>query len=228
MPAIILLIIFFVIINTAIKLSFWKPWQLMLTGLLFGVFVWVCYPYAITRSQTHIYEQLQNKTIRQDFVALLTVETFIYAAFCFTYLTNHFQAEKKISKARTLLNLFPGLLIFPALFYLFTLTVFNFSGVNFSKLALYFSLLIAVALPLLSLAIKRIFREEDFRIEMLFISGTLVVILGLISTFQENMVYKTTQQTDLTTFMWSLGGIVLLAILGLFSNRIYWKIKNRN
>lgn len=227
MPAIILLIVSFVIINTAIKISFWKLWQIAFIGVLFGVFVWVCYPFAITKSQIQIYEQLQDKTIRQNFVALLTVETFIYMAFCFTSLTHYYQPGEKISGIRFLLNDFPGLLIFPALFYLFTFVVFNFSGVDFSKLALYFSLLIAITLPLLSLGIKWMFKEDDFRIEMLFISGALVVVLGLISTFQDNMVYKTEQETNLINFVLTLGGILLIVVSGLFSNKVYWKIKNK-
>lgn len=225
MSAIIFFIIFFVLLNTGLKLSFWKWWQMLIMGILFGVFIWVIYPMGIAQSQTMVNMQLSDIESRKNFTALLTIEAFIYIYFCLAFLTQIFQ-PKRNNKQLKILNFFPGLLIFPVLYYLFTQVVFNFSGVEFSTLALHFALVVSIGIPLFSIGLKQLFPERDFRIELLLLSSLLVVVLSLISTHSGSIIYSSKEKTDLVQLFYSLGIILLFAIVGLLFNKIYWQIKN--
>lgn len=226
MSTIVLLVIFFVLFNTSLKLSFWKFWETSVFGLVMGTFIWVIYPFAISQSSVVINNHLFNNTIRENFTVLLTVETFIYFAFCFTFLS-HSTLENTGNKYHSLLRLFPGLLVFPVLFYLFLLVVFNNSGVNFSSLALYFSIAVTLFFPLSSIGFKYLIPENDFRIEIFFISGVLLIVLGLVSTFEGNLIYKIDMETHFTNFAFGIGIFILLAIFGFISHKISWQFKNK-
>jgi len=226
MSAIIFFIIFFVLLNTGLKLSFWKWWQMLIMGIFFGIFIWIIYPVAIAQSQTTVNLQLADTDNRKNFTVLLTIEAFIFIYFCLTYLKQLFQS-KPINKKLKFLNLFPGLLVFPVLYELFIQVVFNFSGVEFSKLALLSAIAISILIPLFSLGLKRLFPEKDFRIEILLLSSFLVVVLSLISTHSGSIIYKVEESTDFIQLFSSLGIILLFAIFGFLGNKLYWQLKNK-
>src|SRR5699024_3383301 len=127
MSVLLALVLLFIGINTLLKLSFWKLWQIILIAVTLGGFVFIIYPYAIVQSQTSISALLADTTIRKNIAVLLTLETLVFIGFSFTRFLQFF--APKSSLFRKFMHFYPGFLIFPAVFYGFTQVVFSFSGV---------------------------------------------------------------------------------------------------
>ncbi|MCD8164871.1 MAG: hypothetical protein LUE93_01280 [Bacteroides sp.] len=95
MELVIQILMLFILINTVLKLSFWKLWQVAIFSLLCGGFIiWAC-QYAILQSKTQLEDYLTNTKIMQDSAVLITAESAICFAFCFAALRNMFGRRKK-------------------------------------------------------------------------------------------------------------------------------------
>lgn len=223
MSSLILLILVFVLINTCLKLSFWKWWQTAIVGMVLGVFVLFMYPYAIEQSQTGLKMMLEDVEIRKDITVLLCIETLAYTGFCFIALTRLYQPKK--SRTDRLFRYYPGILIFPVIFYVFTQVIFSFPGANFRRLALISAPVITIGAPLCSLGFKKLLPDKEFRLELLVISGLLALVLGLISTYNGSIIYKSNQETDLPHFLFGMCILFGMAGLGYVINRLVWRFK---
>ncbi|MDR2556386.1 MAG: hypothetical protein LBC49_01585, partial [Bacteroidales bacterium] len=76
----------------------------------------------------------------------------------------------------------PGLLVFPVLFYLLTQAIYFFAGVDFTTISYLLALGAGVLLPLLSLLLKFLFPNKEFRLEVYLLISVFICIIGLIAT----------------------------------------------
>lgn len=60
-----------------------------------------------------------------------------------------------------ILHFYPGLLMFPMLFYILTQIIFNLSGIDFFGIAFSTAVLVGLGIPSLALALRRLIPEED-------------------------------------------------------------------
>ncbi|MDR1780098.1 MAG: hypothetical protein LBR50_05135 [Tannerella sp.] len=186
MQYIVSVLILFILIGNVLKLSFWRLWQATVFSCLCGLSVVVAQRWAVTRSKTQLDAFLADSAVMQNFAVLLTVEAIIAFSFCFTGV---FTEGKKSSPLQTAFHWYPGLLVFPALFYLQTQLIFSTPGVNFSLLSYSLATAVAIALPLLSRLIKNLCPEKELRLEVYFLVSLFVCILGLITSANKNIVY---------------------------------------
>ena len=93
MEIVIQILILFIIINSILKLSFWRWWQAMFrrysSHFVPGT------TYAITQSKTQLQDYFQNRRAMQDMAVLITVESAIGLGFCFAALMNGFGKRKR-------------------------------------------------------------------------------------------------------------------------------------
>ena len=87
---IINILIIFILINTILKLSFWKLWQTFIFAGIVMFFLWEMYFYAINQSQITIENMLNNSKILSDITVLLTIESMVCIGFCFLALRSFF------------------------------------------------------------------------------------------------------------------------------------------
>lgn len=226
MELIIQILILFILINCILKLSFWKPWQAALFGLLCAGFIVFSYPFAIQQSKTQLADYLNNPKILSDSAVLITIESAICFAFCFAALRELFgKKEKRWIKP---LYWYPSMLVFPVLFYILTQSVFTLSGVNFYTIAYLLAGIVIIAFPLLSYFFKKLYPEKELRLEIHFLVSLFVAILGLITTVNGNVTYAAAETPlNVKALALSLGLFAGFFIAGLFWNKIKWRIKQK-
>lgn len=216
----------FLVANTILKLSFWKPYLILLMGLILGGFVMYAYPYAVEESPVRLNENLNDPAILQNLSALITLEAIAYTGFCFLALQEMFHG--KGSRWYPVLKYYPGLLIFPVLYFLLVQAFFYFPGAEFMKVTIYVALTVIVIIPGLALLLRNFVKETDLRLEIHFLVSALVVVLGLISVNRGRIVYRSQAESmDWMALSRTLGLFLILAVFGYFLYRIRWVYRNR-
>lgn len=224
MEIIIQVLILFIIINSILKLSFWKWWQAVMFGVICAIFVVWAQQYAIVQSKTQLHDYLSNTRALQDMAVLITVESAICLAFCFAALMNMFGKKKK--RWVGLLYWYPSLLLFPVLFYILTQAIFNLSGTSFSTTAYTIAAITLVVIPATSYGIKLLLPEKDLRLEVHFLVSLFVAILGLLTTVNGNVTYAAVKEPlNIRAILYSIILFVVLFTIGYLWNKYKWKFK---
>lgn len=214
----------FIAINVVLKLSFWKFWHTALWGGVAFLFVYLATDFASEQSQVALDAMLNNPTVLSNITVLLTVETALCMAFCFSSLRTLFKGTQ--SKWNKILQWYPNLLLFPALFYLLTQSIFYFTGVSFAYIALGVGTVTFLCIVGGALGIKKLLPEKDLRLELHFLVSLLITLLGLISTANGQILYVPQSeplniQVLGTTFLF----FILLFTIGFVLSKLYWKFR---
>ncbi len=226
MEQIILILMLFIVINSAFKLSFWKWWQVGIFSLVAAAFAAGMYPYAILQSKTQIADYLQNTGALQDMAILVTLESALCFGFCITYLRGLY--GKKEPWWAKLLWWYPGVLIFPVLFYCLAELIFLFVGVPFTVTSYALAAAVLVLLPVLSWLMKYLVPEPDLRLEIHFLISLFICILGLLSTVNGRTVYAAVSQPVNWKAVWlSIAVFVILFAAGFAWNRMKFPLLQR-
>ena len=226
MEIIIQVLILFIVINSILKLSFWKWWQAALFGLVCAVFIIWVKQFAILQSKTQIHDYLQNREALQDMAVLITIESAICFGFCFAVLMNMF--GKKIKRWLLPLYWYPSLLLFPVLFFVLTQLIFSLSGTDFDFIAYSLAGITLVVLPAAAYGIKLLIPEKELRLEVHFLVSLFVCILGLLTTVNGNVTYAATEAPlNFKALGLSLGLFVLFFVVGYFWNKMKWRIRQK-
>ncbi|MFV0470473.1 MAG: hypothetical protein ACK5L7_00360 [Paludibacteraceae bacterium] len=219
------ILILFILIGTAIKLSFDKWWQSVIVSAVFALFVVLAYPYAIQQSKTQLAHYLGNTAIMQNIAVFVTFDSALMIVFAFMALRELF--GKKVKPwLMQILRWFPGFLVFPVLFYLLTQAVFSFSGVDFQTIAYLIAAAVIIVFPLLALGFKWLVPDDEMRYEIHFIVTLFVAIVGLLTTVNGNVTYAAVKQPlDWKALTFAAGIFILMFGSGYVLNKIKWKIK---
>ena len=226
MELIIQILMLFILINCILKLSFWKPWQTVIFGIVCALFIiWTC-QFAILQSKTQLSDYLRNTRVMQDSAVLITIESAIYFAFCFAALREMF--GKKTKKWVQPLYWYPGLLIFPVLFYLLTQIIFAMPGTDFNTISYLLGGGVLIGLPALSYLVKYLYPEKELRLEVHFLVSLFVCTIGLITTVNGNVTYAAVEEPlNIKALLLSLLLFVVTFSAGFIWNRIKWIIRQK-
>lgn len=216
MEQIILILMLFIVINSAFKLSFWKWWQAGIYSLLAALFTILACPYAILQSKTQIADYLQNTEALQNMAIIITLESAVCFSFCVTYLRGLF--GKKNPWWAMVLWWYPSLLLFPVLFYCLTELIFTFVGVPFSTVSYIMAVVVLAALPLLAKLVKYLIPESDLRLEVHFLVSLFICMLGLLTTVNGKTVYAAVDEP----INWNAVALSVVLFVGLFLIGFVW------
>ena len=149
MDTIVLILILLTAFNFLLKQTFWKPIAVGVTAAIAAVFVILVWPYAIEQSKTQIADWLSDNQLMLDTSVVLTLEIVLQMAFCLlaVHVANFSPVKRRMMWAYCVLYWFPGVLIFPVLFFGLTQAIFSFPGVSFKLIAWLFGLFIFVVIP---------------------------------------------------------------------------------
>jgi hypothetical protein len=224
MEYIIQILILFILIACLLKLSFWKFWQVALFGLLCAIFVIITCQLAVLQSKTQLVDFFENVKIRQDAAVLITIESALCIAFCFAELRTMFGIKKE-KRWKPLLYWYPGLLVFPVLFYLQTQLIFAMPGSPFTVLSHALAGAVCSVLPLLSFLLKRLCPEKELRLEIYFLVNLFVCLIGLITTVNGNTTYAAVKEPfNIKAILLSFGFFTVFFVAGILLNKIKYKI----
>lgn len=207
----------FVVLSCATKLSLWTWRQRFAFSTVLAAFVWWSERYAVLQSKTQLADLLQNTESLQNIAILITIETAVNGVFCLCY------------PRHTVLKYYPSLLIFPVMFYFLTQALFMAVGVDFTFTTVAVAVGTFLVLPLLTEGMKWLVRDAGGRVEILLLLSCLVCILGLASTVTNKMIYRANEApTD-----WRMVGLAvvifcILFLVGYLGSKLKWRFKRNN
>lgn len=222
METIIAVLMFFVTLNCAMKISLWDWKRRLAFSAVLAVFVWWSRRYAMLQSKTQIADLLQDITALQNMAVLVTIESAVNFAFC-AYRFGDAAENRKWW--RSVLEWYPSLLVFPVMFCVLTQAMFMAVGVDFAVTSAAVAIAAFVLLPLLAEGMKRLVPHTEGRVEAHLLLSCLVCVLGLISTVTGRMIY----QANNTPVDWQMASAAALAFVilffaGFFGSRLKWKL----
>ncbi len=223
MEQIILILMLFIAINCAFKLSLWKWWQTGIYGLITAVFTILAYPYAILQSKTQIADYLQNTEALQNMAVIITLESAVCFGFCVTYLRGLYGRKNPWWAA--LLWWYPSILFFPVVFYCLTESIFTFVGIPFTTTTYILAAATLVAVPGMAQLVRYLVPEKDLRLEIHFLVSLFVCILGLLTTVNGKTVYAAADEpVNWDAVILALSLFVGLFIIGFAWNRVKYPL----
>lgn len=237
MEILISVLMLFVALNCATKLSLWNWWQRFAFSALLAAFVVWSQRYAVLQSKTQLADLLQNVTALQNMAVIVTIESAINFAFCACWFGDAYekgegkgmerrgQFKTQNSKFKNLLKWYASLLVFPVAFYILTQTMFAATGVDFDVTSVSVAVAMLVLLPLLAEGIKWFITDNDERVELHALFSCFVCILGLTSTVTSKMVYRANESPiDWRMVAMSIVVFAVLFIAGYFGAKLKWKL----
>ncbi|MDR0938346.1 MAG: hypothetical protein LBN29_03165 [Mediterranea sp.] len=218
----------FVWINSLLKLSFWKLWQVCLFAALCAAFVVITCPWVTGLSKTQLAGWLATPAVMRDVAVWITLETTLCVAFCFAEL----RADGLLKRATwrmALARAYPGLLIFPVLLYSQARLIFAMPGTGFATLSYSLAAVVLVGLPLLSRLPAWIAPEKEFRLELHFLVSLFVCGIGLIATASGSVTYQPVHEpVNIRAIALSAALFAAFFVAGAAWNKIKWNIKKGN
>lgn len=216
MDTIVWILILLTAFNFLLKQTFWKPVAVAAAAGIAAVFVLLTWEYAIEQSKTQIADWLSDSQLMLDTSVVLTIELSLQMAFCLlsVHVANFSPVKRRMMWAYRVLYWFPGVLIFPVLFFGLTQTIFSFPGVSFELIAWVFALFVVVAIPWGRWLIKLLLPEPELRLELFFLTNALAAILGIIATVNGRTAVDGTTRVDWSALSGCIGLFVVGAIVG--------------
>lgn len=183
METLVLILFILSILLTGIQLGFMQKKRIVGMWLvLSGLFIFAMHNSAIEQSYDTFMRQLHNTALVTDFVVVLVIEAILGVLLAILMIRKHYgEPVKKIFQHAVYL---PGVIVFPALFYLMSIVYLNTTGFSFTGIAI----VLALAFPLVLLGIrflvKKLIPEFELRAELKFILHILQLLGGIILSIQ--------------------------------------------
>ncbi len=222
MDTIVWILIFITAFNFLLKQTFWRWKATSVASILLALFIVLTWGYAIEQSKTQIADWLANQALMLDTSVVLTVEVSLQMAFCLlsVHVTNMFPVRKRMRFAYRLLYWFPGVLVFPVLFFGLTQLIFTLPGVAFQTVAWGFAIAVLLLIPLGRWGLRQLLPETDLRLELLFLTNALVAILGIVATVNGQTAVKGVATVDWLALAGCIGIFIVGGILGLLRQQL--------
>ena len=227
MELVVQILMLFVALGTALRLTFERGWILpLLFGTLASVFVYLTYPYAIEQTKTGLAAYIADRSLREYAAIFISLDVALVVGYSFSRLSR--VRTKRGQIVTFLLRLYPGVLLFPVLFYLQSTLIFALPGVDFGVV----SLLLALATLLLVLGLVYLLRfllpEEELRLEVLFLVELFIFILGLIASVDET-IRTAPEKSPIQWQGLALTGFIALLcfVFGYFAPRIRRSLRSK-
>ena len=204
MELVVQILMLFVALGTALRLTFERGWIApLLFGAVASVFVYLTYPYAIEQTKTGLAGYIADRSLREYAAIFISLDVALVVGYSFSRLTKaHTQRGRVVS---FLLRLYPGVLLFPVLFYLQSTLIFALPGVDFGVVSL----------------LRFLLPEEELRLEVLFLVELFIFILGIIASVDET-IRTAPEQSPIQWRGLALTAVVALIcfVVGYFAPRI--------
>ena len=204
------LLLVFIFLNSVLKLSFWKWGAVAIFTIGVGAFLWNVLDFATEQSQVTLSSLVNDPKVLSDMAVLVTIESAVGMVFCFVSLRDFYQGRQ--SRWSHILKWFPGVLLFPTLFYGLTQTIFAFPGASFTHLAGWYGMGVIGIILLGSRALKSLLPEKELRLEVHLLMNVFVTLLGLTCTASGQIIYVPHSEP----LNWLLLGEIFLFFSGLF------------
>ena len=212
METLVMVIMLLIAVAFVIKLTYHGPIGLAVTCAVGALFVFMTWEYAALQSKTQIADWLADTGLMLDTSVVLTIDVAVQMVMC-VLMAKKVSGNLMSRRDKALLELtlwFPGILIFPVIFAMLVKMMFSFTGRDFSLIGWFCGAVVVVGLPLAVYCMKWLLRDDDDRLELMFLVNGLIAVLGIIATVNGRTAATGTNEVDLT----ALGGICAILALG--------------
>lgn len=212
METLVTVLMVLVAVDFSLKQTFNNRWYVLGISVVCAVFTALVWPWAIEQSKTQITDWLNDTQLMLDTSVVLTCEVALQMAFCLV--AAHVLTSDRLPKRTVwlyrILRWFPGVLIFVVLFSALTQLIFAMPGHSFQQVAIALAAAVLVLVPLLTYALRLALPEKDIRLELLFLTHALTIILGIVATVNGKTTVDAVGKVDLS----SLAAICLILAVG--------------
>lgn len=182
MEAVVLTILILGSLSFVLKLGFKSPWRWLGWAVAMGVAAGMAWPLAAGQSKTQIADFLQSPAMMADAAVLITMEVALMGLWCFLRASDSGRQTAGRRLTVRLLDLFPGVLVFIALFSLLTTLIFTLTGKEFAVVSWGMGAALLVLVPVLTWALRKLLPEEALRLELIFVVELIIGGLGVVAT----------------------------------------------
>lgn len=221
MEAVILVLMLVVIFMTWVKLTFLKAWQVAVVAVICALFIGLTWNFAIAQSRNEISAWLGNQQLMLDTSVVLTLEVIWQMAYCM--LSGKLIYDGKVSQRTVwvyrMLRFFPGILILPVLFYLQIQVMYFFSGIDFALISWSLAVLVLFTMIGGTYALRLLLPQKALRLELLFLSAALVLILGIVSTVNGSTNFKGSDPIEWRALLTFIATAILCGGIGYFRKK---------
>ncbi len=173
-----------VYLQFCLKQTFLKPWQWIVATSVCTLFTGLIWPWSIEQSRNQIAEWLADQPLMLDTSVVLSLEALWQMSFCLLAgrLMYDGQVKRRTVWLYRVLRFFPGILILAVLYSAQVSLIYMLPGTAFGTVAWSMAIAVAVLLPSISWLLRWLLPERDLRLEVLFLSSALLLILGIVAT----------------------------------------------
>ena len=118
-----------------------------------------------------------------------------------------------------MLRFFPGILILPVLFYLQIQVMYLFSGIDFSLISWILAVLVLLTMIGGTYALRLLLPQKALRLELLFLSSALVLILRIVSTVNGSTNFKGADPIEWRALLAFIAIAILCGGIGYLRNK---------
>ncbi|MCG8579304.1 MAG: hypothetical protein MI866_05280 [Bacteroidales bacterium] len=228
MQTLVIILFILAIVSFAIQLQLFRNSRLHWSWLVIvALFVYFMHHLAIEQSYKAFRATLTDTGVMMDFTVLQVIEAIGGLLVSIYMIRDHYREPvKKFFRYTVYL---PGLIIFPALFYLESILFLQVHGVDFRLIAFSVAIFAMILIWLIGLGFKTLIPEFDLRLEMKFIVHLIQLTGGIIlSVLMLRLPVNTAvQELSLLPLLVLLTVIVCGIISGVFWYQIRMKrLKN--
>lgn len=169
-------------ISFLLKVGFYPLKWTVFAGVVCAIIVFFATSWVTGLSQEAFVQIIENRSVRLNAALMVFLDSAILLAFCFQ---NTFPSAKSAPVQRCLkqfLTVYPGLVFGGAVCFFQAQLFFRFAGIDFSVAAWISSLVYLLIVVFGSLALKKIIGERHLRMELLFVTQILMIILSIFIT----------------------------------------------
>lgn len=179
MQTLVVILFVLAIASFAIQLQlFRKPWLLWSWLVAVTLFIYLMHHWAIEQSYKSFRATLSNAGLMTDFTVLQIIEALSGLLISIFMIRWHY--NEPVKKFLRYAIYLPGIIIFPALFYLESLVFLQLHSIDFQLLAGIIAFAAVVLIYLLGWGFRMLIPEFDLQLEMKFILHLLQLIGGII------------------------------------------------
>lgn len=222
MEIIVMLIMLMVGFIFIVKLTYLPLYGRAIVAAVAGIFIIATWETATGQSKTQISDWLAQPQLMLDTSVLLTVDLLFQILFA-SLMAKKISGDHINTTGKILLEItrwFPGIMIFPILFFLYVQMIFMLPGTDFATVAWILAACVLVGGPLLSYGFQWLLPEKDLRLETLFILSLITAALGIIATVNGRTAAVGTNSVEWLALVTILGLILAGAIAGIIIYRI--------
>lgn len=191
-------------------------WFVLLAAFIFGM-----HGNAIEQSYAKFNEQAANTPLIGNLVVIQTIEAIGGALLSIFLIRLHY--NEPVKKVFRYFKYLPGVIIFPAVFYLESYLYLNITGIDFKLLAMLMALVIPLILYSLVLVYKRLISEFDLRLELKFLLHIVQLLLAVI--ISTNLFRLPVIQSPMEFPSVQLGVILGIALILIVTGIIIYNLK---